>query len=55
MAAYTRVLLAIGVILNIALLRNVKQILKNSPMHKTLDSNLIKTIAIILAVQLVKI
>ena len=55
MAAYTRVLPAIGVILNIALLRNVKQILQNSPMHKTLDSNLIKTIAIILAVQVVKI
>ena len=53
MVAYTGVLLAIGVILNIALLRNVKQILQNSPIHKTFDSNLTKTIAIILAAQVV--
>lgn len=53
MSAYTGALLAIGVILNIALLRNIKKISRNSSMHQMLDSTLTKTIAIILAAQVV--
>ena len=53
LSAYTGALLAIGVILNIALLRHIKQISHNSSIHQTLDSTLTKTIAIILATQVI--
>ena len=53
MSAYAGALLAIGAILNIALLRNIKQISQNSSIHKPLDSNLTRTITIILAAQVV--
>ena len=53
LSAYTGALLAIGVILNIALLRHIKQISHNSSIHQTLDPTLTKTIAIILAAQVI--
>ena len=53
MSAYTGALLAIGVILNIALLRHTKQISHNSSIQQTLDPTLTKTIAIILAAQVI--
>lgn len=53
LSTYTGALLAIGVILNIALLRHIKQISHNSSIHQTLDSTLTKTIAIILATQVI--
>lgn len=53
LSAYTGALLAIGVILNIALLRHIKQISHNSSIHQTLDSTLTKTVAIILATQVI--
>lgn len=53
MSAYTGALLAIGVILNIALLSHIKQISHNSSIHQTLDPTLTKTIAIILVAQVI--
>ena len=53
LSAYTGALLAIGVILNLALLRHIKQISHNSSIHQTLDPTLTKTIAIILAAQVI--
>lgn len=53
LSAYTGALLAIEVILNIALLRHIKQISHNSSIHQTLDPTLTKTIAIILAAQVI--
>ena len=53
LSAYAGALLAIGVILNIALLRHIKQISHNSSIHQTLDPTLTKTIAIILAAQVI--
>ena len=53
MSTYTGALLATGVILNIALLRNIKKTSQNLSIHQTLDSTLTKTITIILAAQVV--
>ena len=53
MSTYTGGLLATGVILNIALLRNIKKTSQNLSIHQTLDSTLTKTITIILAAQVV--
>ena len=49
LSAYTGEVLAIGVVFNVALLKNVKQKTKNSSLQQTLDSSLTKTVSLILA------
>ena len=49
MLVYTGAVLAIGVVFNVALLKNVKQKTKNSSIHQALDSSLTKTVSLILA------
>ena len=48
-SSYTEITRLISAILNVGLLRNVKQIMKTSVIHQMLDAMLTKTIAIILA------
>ena len=48
-SSYTEITRLISAILNVGLLRNVKQIMKTSVIHQMLDAILTKTIAIILA------
>ena len=50
MSAYTGILLATGVAFNIALLKKVKEKTKNSSFQQALDSNLTKTIFIIIGI-----
>ena len=49
MSVYTGVILAIGVVFNVALLKYVKQKTKNSSVQQALDSSLTKTVTLILA------
>ena len=49
---YIILVIAIGVVFNIAILRNVKQKTQNSSLQQSLESSLTKTIAIIVAVVL---
>ena len=49
MSAYIGAVLTIGVVFNVALLKNVKQKTKNSSIQRTLDSSLTKTVSLILA------
>ena len=48
-SSYTEITRLISAILNVGLLRNVKQIMKTSVIHQMLDAMLTKTVAIILA------
>ena len=48
-SSYMAIIIVITAILNVCLLRNVKQRIKTSTFHQTLDAKLTKTIAIILA------
>ena len=48
-SSYTEITRLISAILNVGLLRNVKQIMKTSVIHQMLDAMLTKTIAVILA------
>ena len=49
MSAYIGAVIAIGVVFNVALLKNVKQKAKNSSIQQALDSSLTKTVSLILA------
>ena len=49
MSAYTGLMLAIGVVFNVALLKYVKQKTKNSAVQQALDSSLTKTVTLLLA------
>ena len=49
MSTYTGVVLAVGVVFNVALLKQVKQKTKNSSVLKALNSSLTKTVTLILA------
>ena len=53
MSAYTGTIVAIAVILYAALLRKIKQTTKNSSIPQGIDSSLTKTIAMIVAIELV--
>ena len=50
LSVYAGILLAVGVVLNVALLKNVKQKTQNLAFQQSLDSSLTKTIAIIVFV-----
>ena len=52
-SSYIAIIIVITAILNVCLLRNVKQKMKTSALHQTLNAKLTKTIAIILATLLV--
>ena len=49
MSAYIGAIIAIGVVFNVTLLKNVKQKTKNSSIQQALDSSLTKTVSLILA------
>ena len=48
LSAYSGTILALAIVLNVSLLRNVKQKTQNSSVQQTLDSSLAKTIALII-------
>ena len=48
LSAYSGTILALAIVLNVSLLRNVKQKTQNSSIQQTLDSSLAKTIALII-------
>ena len=48
LSAYSGTVLAIGIVLNVSLLRNVKRKTQNSSVQQTLDSSLTKTIGLII-------
>ena len=50
LSAYAAAMLAIGIVFNVALLRNVKQKTQKSSVQQTLDSSLTKTIGLIIGV-----
>ena len=50
LSAYAAAMLAIGIVFNVALLRNVKQKTQKSSVQHTLDSSLTKTIGLIIGV-----
>ena len=49
MSAYIGAVIAVGVVFNVTLLKNVKQKAKNSSIQQALDSSLTKTVSLILA------
>ena len=53
MSAYSRAIVAVAVVLYAVLLRKVKQTIKNSSVPQGIDSSLAKTIAIIVAIEVV--